>query len=350
MKTIHTKTKIGIFRFIAILLAGIAFYLLLGNPAIWYKNQKLKQSLTALEDHTTVSLNAVVPFSWDTLYAFGPYQSREEIEEIIGFHSSAIKENMINEGMVHLLFVKDKHVAASILGYADSLGYQIDFTKKSSPTITWGEDARFSVSKAEGITSLIWLDPDPSRTEAVQSNSEGCYPPSVMIGGTLYQDTGYCDSMSTCGTMDGTITSHTSPSSLPQEHEQSNFGDGYSYQKSSPGQIIVVIEGRKQIFRAVDSNGTSMNRSIPAEVKNFLGNVQEIHDDGSLTVSHISTADGFLPMSDGLYLIPGDNLVDEITIGDTVTVWFDGSIEETEPARLGAVYRIEKREAEQPCG
>ena len=66
MKTIHTKTKIGIFRFIAILLAGIAFYLLLGNPAIRYKNQKLKQSLTAREDHTTVSLNAVVPFSWDT--------------------------------------------------------------------------------------------------------------------------------------------------------------------------------------------------------------------------------------------------------------------------------------------
>lgn len=55
-------------------------------------------------------------------------------------------------------------------------------------------------------------------------------------------------------------------------------------------------------------------------------------------------------MSDGLYLIPGDNLADEITIGDTVTVWFDGNIEETAPARLGAVYRIEKREAEQPCG
>lgn len=54
--------------------------------------------------------------SWDTPYTFGAYQSKDEIEDIIGFQSADIRENNMNEGMAHLLFVKNDKVVASILG------------------------------------------------------------------------------------------------------------------------------------------------------------------------------------------------------------------------------------------
>ena len=38
-------------------------------------------------------INDVVPFRWDALYTFGPYESKEEIAEKIGFQSPDIKEN-----------------------------------------------------------------------------------------------------------------------------------------------------------------------------------------------------------------------------------------------------------------
>lgn len=106
-------------------------------------------------DTETVQLNEVVPFDWDTLYTFESYQSQEEIEEIVGFKSNDIKENNISEGMVHLLFVRDNKVVESILGYSDELGYNLDITAREEYKVTYVENTLFSVTKADGITTLI---------------------------------------------------------------------------------------------------------------------------------------------------------------------------------------------------
>ena len=99
-------------------------------------------------------LNEVVPFDWDIVYTFQPYTPKENIEEIIGFKSSSIKENNINEGMVHLLFVKGEKVVASILGYSTNLGYRLDFPSK----VTFVENAQFKVSIIDNIVTLKYLD------------------------------------------------------------------------------------------------------------------------------------------------------------------------------------------------
>ena len=49
-------------------------------------------------------------------------------------------------------------------------------------------------------------------------------------------------------------------------------------------------------------------------------------------------------MNDGEYYVSTENLVGDIQVGDTVTIWFNGMIQETDPARLGVVYRIVKTE------
>lgn len=151
------KIKASIIMLSCIILIAVIGYFMISNPFVSFNNHKLETSVKSI-DNETVSLNDVVPFEWDTLYTFEPYQSKEEIEETIGFKSASIKENNINEGMVHLLFVKSDKVVASILGYADNLGYNIDFTSKEGSNVTFAEDAQFNVTRVDGITTLTYVE------------------------------------------------------------------------------------------------------------------------------------------------------------------------------------------------
>ena len=111
----------------------------LEQEIVYINNQKLEKSVKNITGET-VQLNDLVPFEWDALYTFGPYQSKES-----------------NEGMVHLLFVNDNKVVASILGYASNLGYCIDFTAKNLWEISFTENAQFNVTKTDDITTLTYI-------------------------------------------------------------------------------------------------------------------------------------------------------------------------------------------------
>lgn len=74
---------------------------------------------------------------------------------------------------------------------------------------------------------------------------------------------------------------------------------------------------------------------------NFTAKVKEVND-GNLLVTYVSTAEGFLELSEGDYVISKDNLQDEVQVGDTVEIWTNGIILETYPAQIGLAYRIEK--------
>lgn len=132
-------------------LVAIATYLVIGNPIVLMNNQKLGNTLKSI-DAATVNINEIVPFDWDTIYTFEPYAPKESIEKIIGFKSNDIEVNNINEGMVHLLFVKDKQVVASVLGYSENLGYRLDFPSK----VEFTENAVFNVSISDGIVELVY--------------------------------------------------------------------------------------------------------------------------------------------------------------------------------------------------
>ena len=124
----------------------------IGNPKIYINNQRLKNSLKSI-DSELVQLNDVVPFEWDTVYTFEPYQSKESIEKVVGFKSRDIKANTISEGMLTLLFVKNNRVVASVLGKPSVLGYQLEFCDK----ITFSQRAQFSVTKTDGIITLTYV-------------------------------------------------------------------------------------------------------------------------------------------------------------------------------------------------
>lgn len=90
-----------------------------------------------------------MPFEWSTVYTFDPYVTRSEIEKIIGFKSNAIQET-VNEGMVQLLFVKGSSVSGSVCGYAENLGYCIEFSGK----INFEDNTPFDVRIQDDIVYL----------------------------------------------------------------------------------------------------------------------------------------------------------------------------------------------------
>lgn len=147
----NTKIIIGILS--SLFLLSIAFYLLIGNPAVFIRNRKLETSMKSITAQT-VQLNEVVPFDWDAVYTFPPYMSKEDMEEILGFKSPYIQENQINEGMVHLIFVKDQKVMACILGYPENLGFSMDIAAQDIWKIDFDDHAEFDVTKKDGMVEL----------------------------------------------------------------------------------------------------------------------------------------------------------------------------------------------------
>lgn len=147
------RNKSAIIIILCTIIVAILGYLIIGNPTVLINNHKLENSIKSIQSDN-IKLNEVVPFDWDAVYTFEPYASKENIEEIVAIKSSAIKENNINEGMVHLLFVKEKKVVASILGYSTNLGYRLDFPSK----VTFSENAQFNVSSIDNIVTLEYLD------------------------------------------------------------------------------------------------------------------------------------------------------------------------------------------------
>lgn len=147
------KARLAAIILAALVFLGVVGYGVIGNPVVFMNNQKLKSAVKSI-DSEAVQFNDVVPFAWDAVYTFEPYQSKESIENILGFTSADIKENDVNEGMVHLLFVNNNRVVASVLGYDSNLGYRIDFPSK----VTFAENARFHVTKTSDVTALEYAE------------------------------------------------------------------------------------------------------------------------------------------------------------------------------------------------
>lgn len=75
--------------------------------------------------------------------------------------------------------------------------------------------------------------------------------PAVMVDGVLYYDTNTeSNNVPTCGMMDGEITTTVESWRLPEKDDQSNFGEGYSYQYGTADTVIVYINGKRIVFKA----------------------------------------------------------------------------------------------------
>lgn len=113
------------------------------------KNEKaFIKNIKALEDMSEVVLNDVTPFEWEVVYSFGPYASKDKIQETIGFRANV--GETVSEGMLHLLFVKDKEVVCEIIGYPSNLGVMMNLFGR----IKIDDKVVFKVERKDSIVYL----------------------------------------------------------------------------------------------------------------------------------------------------------------------------------------------------
>ena len=111
-------------------------------------NEKIQVSILnqkIYKENQEILLNDITPFNWDKVYSFKPYTSKEEIEKILGFKSIYISEG-ISEGMMQLIFVKDKRIVANICAHPNKVLYSINFSKEN--------DLYSKIEKSDNVTLL----------------------------------------------------------------------------------------------------------------------------------------------------------------------------------------------------
>ncbi len=159
------KIKIPGWIAVAVLVLIMGWYAL-SDPMVSLNNRMLQKEIRAIPEQTAeVALNDIVPFEWTEMYGFGPYTSREYIEQTIGLQSKSIGES-VNEGMVQFIFVNSSRemVMASVCGYPENLGYTFSLLGAEQDggegdayyRLTPSDNAVFDKTVENGVTVLTY--------------------------------------------------------------------------------------------------------------------------------------------------------------------------------------------------
>ena len=143
------ESHFGLIMAVVIIMMIMPRYM--SSPTVEYDSVRFELAVKELEPGTEVKLTEITPFDWEICYTFDPYTSKQEIQRIIGFASSSVKEAQ-SEGMVQLLFVKDDKVTASECAFPETIGYDIDL--KGRKEIRASEDPVFRVTKKDELVIL----------------------------------------------------------------------------------------------------------------------------------------------------------------------------------------------------
>lgn len=174
------------------------------------------------------------------------------------------------------------------------------------------------------------------------------YPKAVKVSGIVYEDTGYENSMVTCGTADGEIKTAVSEKEMPVNDDESNFGTGYGYQVWEEGYINVEIDNKWILFKDIELKDDD---SIPKYVAHFTAKITQADEDAIMVeATHVDEEFYFKELLTKPISLPLDAFGDSADIkdlaGKTVEIYFGGEIKNTEPEssvpiHLEKIYRID---------
>lgn len=95
------------------------------NSELNKNNRYLTDKLLNSASETSGIVGKLFDFDYDELHVFQPYQSKDKMEEQIGFKSRILQET-VSEGMMNILFVKNNSPVAYLYGYGSNNGYYVE--------------------------------------------------------------------------------------------------------------------------------------------------------------------------------------------------------------------------------
>lgn len=166
---------------------------------------------------------------------------------------------------------------------------------------------------------------------------------AIMVGGTLYLDTGYVSSLMRCGTLDGNIEKIIEATELPDEDGEANFSaEGWQggFEKAT---LDVLIDNEFCIF-AEEGSYTAEDGYIPEGVMQFMATVDEVTDDNCVIVKTDTPPERFPQIKKDVgYKLSMDAYdpgiyTDQLVPGNVVIVVCKGNFEGEDPVTIKDVY------------
>ena len=166
---------------------------------------------------------------------------------------------------------------------------------------------------------------------------------AIMVGGTLYLDTGYVSSMMRCGNLDGSIERVIEATEIPDEDGEANFNAEGWQGGFEKGTLDVLIDDEFCIF-AEEESYTAEDEYIPEGVMQFMATVDEVTDDGYVIVKTDTPPERFPQIQkDVRYRLSMDAYdpsiyTDQLVPGNVVIVVCKGNFDGENPVTITDVY------------
>lgn len=166
---------------------------------------------------------------------------------------------------------------------------------------------------------------------------------AIMVGGTLYLDTGYVSALMRCGTLDGNIERVIEATEIPDEDGEANFSAEGWQGGFEKGTLDVLIDNEFCIF-AEEGAYTAEDDYIPEGVMQFMATVDEVTDDGYVIVKTDTPPERFPQIQkDARYRLSMDAYdpgiyTDQLVPGNVVIVVCKGNFEGKNPVTIKDVY------------
>lgn len=109
--------------FIGILNLIVVLLVLKSNSTITINTNNLVSRLTNVKGNGV--MQELLSFDYDKVYVFEPYQTKEDMQKLIGFKFNDLKETT-DSGMMNILFVKGSEPIAYVYGSPMVNGYYLN--------------------------------------------------------------------------------------------------------------------------------------------------------------------------------------------------------------------------------
>ena len=134
-----------LFIVLFVLLCSV-YYLLFGSPLVDWRTEKLVEATNNITTET-ITLEELVPFAWDAVYVFEPYESEENIAKTLGFYSVEIHESW-NDSDNWYYFVKGNRIVATPENSLLGIRLPSNGEGSSVGSLHYGDNILFEVDKS----------------------------------------------------------------------------------------------------------------------------------------------------------------------------------------------------------
>lgn len=139
------------------------YYLLFGSPLVDWRTEKLVEATNNITTET-ITLEELVPFAWDAVYVFEPYEAEENIAKTLGFYSVEIHESW-NDSDNWYYFVKGNRIVANPENSLLGIDLPGNGEGSSIGSLHYGDNVLFEVDKSP----MGWTYLKPAKRGTVET-------------------------------------------------------------------------------------------------------------------------------------------------------------------------------------